>query len=276
MCDRQDGVSKTRLRVEAVLDDSVAELLRRAGTAALASSASATVERKSDGSVVTDADRRAEATIVEGLMRLYPGDGIIGEEGSQVEGSTGADWYVDPLDGTAAFLEGLAYWGPTVCRVVSGCYESGWLYLPRLNEQYCAQRGAGAWLDGRRLRAGDTTVDGDTPLCLPSRYHRRMPIAWPGRVRAVGSTACHLALVARGSAAAAIIPGYKPWDVGCGVLLVTEAGRLVESVCGQAIAGPQTGSPLPVVAGAPTPLRMLQDGLLRSGASRPATQRRTE
>ena len=266
----------TRLRVGAVLDDAVAELLKRAGTAALASSASPVVQRKSDGSVVTDVDRRAEATIVEGLMRLYPGDGIIGEEGSRVAGSTGADWYVDPLDGTSAFIEGLAYWGPTVCRVVSGRYESGWLYLPRLDELYSARRGGGAWPDGRRLHAGDTNVEGDTPLCLPSRYHRRMPIAWPGRVRAVGSTACHLALVARGSAAAAIIPGDRPWDVGCGVLLVTEAGRLVESLAGEAIAGPQTGSPLPVVAGAPTPLRVLQDGLLRSRASGLATQRRTE
>lgn len=257
-------------------EEAVGSLLREAGAIALRELAHLRPERKSDGSVVTAADRLCEAHLVEGLSALFPNDAVVGEEGASTSGSSGATWYVDPLDGTAAYVEGLAYWGPTVCRVVEGRYDAGWLYLPRLDEMYLAKRGGGAWRNGARLRAGDAPVDGDASICLPSRFHRRMPLPWPGRVRAVGSTAAHLALVASGSAIATVIPSFQPWDVGCGFLLVSEAGRRVETAEGHLVEGPETGSHLPVLAGAPTALRVLRGRLRRKPAAAQGEQQTTE
>lgn len=236
-------------------------LLRRAGRIALDAAAEAVAVRKADGSVVTEADRRAEDVLVEGLRHLFPDDAIVGEEGTHVAGRSDATWFVDPLDGTTAYLEGFAYWGPTICRAVGQRWMIGVFHLPRLGEMYHAERGRGAWLDGRRLRSHDVPVTADSALCLPSRYHLRAPLPWPGRVRALGSTAAHLSLVARGAAVAAVVPWYSPWDIGCGVLLVQEAGRLVVTLDGRAVDGPRPGRPLPVLAGASTPIGLLREGL---------------
>ena len=78
------------------------ELAEDAGASTLAWFQSATlpVERKGDGSPVTAADLAAEALVRERLAATHPGDGIIGEEDDDVDGSTGRRWVVDPIDGT--------------------------------------------------------------------------------------------------------------------------------------------------------------------------------
>jgi myo-inositol-1(or 4)-monophosphatase len=233
----------------------LAGLLREAGQAAWASR-SGGARRKADGSEVTEADLRSEEILLAGLSRLFPRDALVSEEGGG-EAEAAGTWYVDPLDGTAAFLEGLAHWGPTLCRVVDGRFVAGALYLPRLDEFFFAELGGGAWLDGERLQAGDPgRVSRWDALCVPSRFHRRGPFPWNGRVRALGSTAVHLAQVARGAALGALVFAREPWDLGAGALLVQEAGREVLWTDGRPVLGPGPG-PLPVLAGAPTALRSL-------------------
>ena len=154
---------------------------------------------------MTEADQAAEEVIVEGLARAFPGHAIRGEEGAAVEGTEGT-WYIDPIDGTSAFLEELAYWGPTICLVRDGRLEVGALWLPRLQEFWYAVRGVGAFRDGKRLRPAPLErVDRNASLYLPSRYHHRAPIPWPGKVRGLGSTAVHLAQVAAGGAALTVV-----------------------------------------------------------------------
>src|SRR5690242_4899180 len=94
-------------------------LLRSAGEVALGHFRTVRPEDKADGSEVTRADREVEDLLVEGLSSAFPGDAIESEEGSHVSGGE-ATWYVDPIDGTSSFLEGLAHWGPTVCRIADG------------------------------------------------------------------------------------------------------------------------------------------------------------
>ena len=60
-------------------------------------------EAKADGSLITACDRWSDAVLVEGLARLYPGEGVLSEEGSQLVPSSDAYWVVDPLDGTTNF-----------------------------------------------------------------------------------------------------------------------------------------------------------------------------
>nr|MBA2321741.1 inositol monophosphatase [Deltaproteobacteria bacterium] len=199
-------------------------LLRAAGELAMRYFRRTEPEQKPDGSQVTAADRAVETMLVEALARAFPGVAIRSEEGGGRPGENGC-WHVDPIDGTSSFVEGLAHWGPTVCLERDGRIVAGAFWQPRLGEFWYAERGVGAWHGDIRLRAREPVLpDWDQALLLPSRFHLAGPIPWPGKVRALGSSAAHLALVAQGGAVATIIPQWSMWDVGCGALLIEEAG----------------------------------------------------
>jgi len=211
---------------------------------------------KSDGSLVTAADRELEAFLTEALSREFPGTGIVGEEGANVEGAD--RWHIDPIDGTTAFVQRLAHWGPTICLVQDGRLEVGAFYMPRLDEFWFAQRGGGAWLDDTRLSSPDPgRVERQDALFAPSNFHRRSPVPWPGKIRALGSSAAHLALVAAGSGLLTVIPKWELWDIGCGVLLMEEAGRRVCDAVGEGVEVTTCRTGLPILAGASTALNLL-------------------
>lgn len=247
----------------------IGALLRDAGAAALQHLHTARSRTKPDGTEVSAADDVAERILVAGLRDLYPHAGIVSEEGAHSEGPDGT-WHVDPIDGTSAFLEGLAYWGPTVCLVRSGQVQLGAFYVPRLDELWFAERGGGAWRDGVRLDPGDPGPPGrHASLYAPSRFHLSTPVPWPGKVRALGSSAAHLAHVAAGGAHAALIPSWALWDVGCGALLVEEAGRCVCDLHGAPLNVAEARPGLPIVAGAPTALSPLTSGWAAAALHRP-------
>ncbi|MFZ5475819.1 MAG: inositol monophosphatase family protein [Myxococcota bacterium] len=205
------------------------ELLEAAGRAALRHfGAPRGVRRKEDGSVVTDADLDAERVLLDGLRARWPGDATWSEEsGSEPTGPEPA-WTIDPIDGTSGFVEGLAYWGPTVARCVRDAegrrhVECGATWLPRLGEHYHVEGGVG-WFDGAPL----PTLADRPPrrvVYLPSDFHRHAALRYPCKARCLGGTAAHLALVARGAALAAIVgPGWSPWDATAGLALIGAVG----------------------------------------------------
>jgi fructose-1,6-bisphosphatase/inositol monophosphatase family enzyme len=209
-------------------------LLEAAGAASLSHLGAGDPRKKSDGTWLTDADLAAESVLLTGLREAWPGDAILSEERGRLPGSDTARWVVDPLDGTSAFTEGLAHWGPTVARLVGGPgaerVDHGALWLPRLGEYYFYEAGQ-AWFGDRPLaRLGG---DGPRVIYLPSAFHRHHRVAWAGKARCLGGTAAHLALVARGSARAAIVaPGWSIWDTAVGLSLIEAVGgralRLVD------------------------------------------------
>ena len=125
-------------------------LLKRAGACAYSYFGSAQVSHKADGSLVTDADKVAEEVLLEGLTEAFPGYGVRGEEGAHVDGERGT-WYVDPLDGTSAFVQLLAHWGPTVCLVEDGELVLGAFWLPRLRRDI--RRCGHSHFDAKNLEA---------------------------------------------------------------------------------------------------------------------------
>lgn len=157
---------------------------------------------------------------------------IIGEEGGLDEDpGRGARWYVDPIDGTSAYLEGLAYWGPTIGLVEDDTPVLGALWMPRLRSFWVAGAGLGAFKDGVRLDPPrKERIQARDVLYVPSHFHRIGPFPFVGKTRSLGSTACHLALVAEGAGAGAIIGRWSPWDVAAGILFIEEAGRVITDV----------------------------------------------
>lgn len=224
-------------------------LLEAAGREALATfSPGGRVDRKGDGSPVTAADLAAERVLLDGIRREWPEDGAYSEEGGRLGGSGDAEWTVDPIDGTSSFVEGLAYWGPTVARIVTEGgrrrVECGAVYLPRVDEYYHVEGGAG-WFGEERL---PPLADRRVPevVYLPSDFHRLAGLRFAGKARCLGGTAAHLALAARGSARGVIVgPGWAVWDAAAGL-------ALIEAVGGRAIRLAD-GAPLDLFADAGTP-----------------------
>ena len=110
------------------------ELAEDAGASTLAwfQSATLAVERKGDGSPVTAADLAAEALVRERLAATHPGDGIIGEEDDDVDGSTGRRWVVDPIDGTKAFTKGVPLYATLIALIDDHGPALGVIHLPAL------------------------------------------------------------------------------------------------------------------------------------------------
>lgn len=227
-------------------------LLREAGAAAMAWFGRGGVRLKADASPVTDADLAAEAVLVEGLRRGWPEDTIVSEECGVLPGSSTATWYVDPIDGTSAFTEGLAHFGPTVARVVVGPggrhITCGATWLPRLEEHYHVEGGRG-WSNRAQLPLLASRVAARV-VYLPSGFHRRFALDYPVKGRCLGGTAAHLALVARGAAAAVIVPpAWSLWDTAAGLALIDALGGRAVRLSDGAPLDPFRDEGVPFIAG---------------------------
>jgi myo-inositol-1(or 4)-monophosphatase len=215
-----------------------------------------TPERKPDRTLVTEADRAVEEFLVQGLRRLAPAARILGEEFG-VAGHPDAPQTitVDPIDGTAAFVAGLPTWCVTLGLVSEGRALGGVTHLPTTGETYLAEHGHAFW-NGRVIAAGPRPVaEGDRFIVADSGFHRSGIARFPGKVRSLGSTAYHMALVVRGAAVAAFLGRPHIWDIAAGAALLdaiggdlcTRSGAPVD--LGSLLGGERVAAPL--VAAAP-------------------------
>jgi histidinol phosphatase-like enzyme (inositol monophosphatase family) len=104
-----------------------------------------TVERKSDASPVTIADRSAEQLLRERIAAQFPKDGILGEEFGAQQGSSDFTWILDPIDGTKSFISGVPFYGTLIGVEHGGRALAGFIYMPALDEGVYAAVGEGAW-----------------------------------------------------------------------------------------------------------------------------------
>jgi fructose-1,6-bisphosphatase/inositol monophosphatase family enzyme len=142
--------------------DLARSLGQRAGQLALEYQRSGVaVEDKPDDSPVTVADRECEKLIAGEILRAFPDDGLLGEEGSSRAGVSGRRWIIDPIDGTRDYVRGNRLWCNLIALEVRGIVELGVCTFPALGESYWAARGAGAWrsLDGATARIHCSAID---------------------------------------------------------------------------------------------------------------------
>ncbi len=199
-------------------------------------------KQKSD--IVTDADRRSEAMIIEGIRRHFPDHAIVAEEGGGKE--TGSDycWYVDPLDGTTNFAHGFPVYCVTLALACRDEVIAGVVYDPNREEMFAAERGAGATLNGERIRVSPTSDlaesllgTGFPPFAsnhdLNLQFFFKLTHLSHG-IRRAGAAALDLCSVAVGRFEGFWELKLNPWDKAAGSLLVTEAGGRVSDLAGGA------------------------------------------
>ncbi len=202
------------------------------------------VSVKGPGEFVSTADLKAEHTLRAELARARPGYGLLFEESGSSEGSDRHHrWIVDPLDGTTNFLHGIPHFAISIALERDGEIVAGAVYEPTRDEMFWAEKGAGAFLNDRRLRVSarrrlDEAVIG-TGIPYRDRGDHAIYLATLARVmaatsgvRRLGSAALDLAYVAAGR-----YDGYwefatQPWDIAAGILLVREAGGFVSDLAG--------------------------------------------
>jgi histidinol-phosphatase len=112
------------------------------------------LERKSDGSPVTRADRDAESLLRELIGQHFPEDGILGEEFPEKPGTSGYQWILDPIDGTKSFVTGVPLYTTLVAVMRDNEPLIGVIYAPAAGEMVFAERGQGSWhvIDGNPPR----------------------------------------------------------------------------------------------------------------------------
>src|SRR5947209_15114565 len=156
-----------------------------------------TVETKGEYDLVTEADRASEKLVVERLRSHFPSHGIVAEEGGGHESSSEFRWFVDPLDGTTNFAHSFPIFNVTLGLARAGEVIAGVVYDPMRQEMFTAERGAGAYLNNRRIHVSVVkhVVDSLSSTGLPSRFFSHLATASHG-VRRTGSAAIDLAYVA--------------------------------------------------------------------------------
>ncbi|MDX2238639.1 MAG: inositol monophosphatase family protein [Hyphomonadaceae bacterium] len=226
------------------------------------------VSRKGPADFVTAADLKAEKTLFEELSKGRPGYGFLMEERGAVVGSDKTHrWIVDPLDGTLNFMHGVPHFAISIALEREGALVAGVVYDVIKDELFWAEKGAGAYLNDRRLRVAARTELNDAVIAtgLPFRGKpgHDKALAELGRVMAAtagvrrfGSAALDLAYVAAGRVDGFWERGLSPWDFAAGAVLVREAGGFAREVDGGDFM--QTGA---VIAGNERMLRLLSDAL---------------
>jgi myo-inositol-1(or 4)-monophosphatase len=194
-------------------------------------------EYKGDVDLVTEADRKSEALILERIRSRWPGHDVIGEEGGRIESGSDYRWYVDPLDGTTNFAHGFPVFCVSLAIEYKGKRMAAAVYDPTREELFAAELGQGAYLNGDRIHVSAVK---NLSECLvatgfPSHKRHKNPNIYfyhqitlrTHGVRRAGSAALDLCSVAAGRFDGFWEFNLNPWDTAAGVLLVEEAGGRV-------------------------------------------------
>ena len=200
------------------------------------------VSSKGPGDFVSKADIKAESIIREELTEARPNYGWLAEESAEVAGADPTRrWIVDPLDGTTNFLHGLSHWAISIALEHKGEIVAAVIFNPAGEELFAAEKGAGAWLNDRRLRVSgrrdmiEMVFATGLPFAgrkdLPETLQdlaRILPVC--AGVRRWGTASLDLAYVAAGRFDGFWERNLHSWDIAAGLLMVKEAGGFTTSM----------------------------------------------
>lgn len=219
-----------------------------------------TIQWKGVTDPVTEVDKAAEKLIVAGIRKAFPSHAIVGEEGgAQGPAQDGAPfvWVIDPLDGTVNYSHGLPTFAvsigvwerglrPRQGKLWDAAYGTpliGVVHAPALGETFVAERGKGAFCNGKRIRVSKQAKPLEAVLASGFSYHARtdgenvrewMEVLTKFQaIRRMGSAALDLCFCAAGRFDGFWEYGLKAWDVAAGGLILQEAGGVVTNIAGK-------------------------------------------
>jgi myo-inositol-1(or 4)-monophosphatase len=203
------------------------------------------VSKKGPADFVSAADHRAEEVIRTELARARPDYGFLMEESGETRGRDPQHrWIVDPLDGTTNFLHAIPQFAISIALERQGKLAAALVYNPITDELFTAERGAGAFLNDRRLRVAARTQLAEAVIAtgIPFKgrgdhegYIRELSRVMPAvaGIRRFGAAALDLAWVAAGRFDGFWERDLSPWDLAAGLLLIREAGGFATDLDGR-------------------------------------------
>lgn len=196
------------------------------------------VEYKGEFNPVTEVDRLCDEVIQRILLDAFPGHDVMTEESPFDQKGSSCRWIIDPIDGTTNYLHGFPCFSVSIGLEMEGELMLGVVYIPPLKELFHAEKGRGAFLNGKRISVSHESVLDrsflSTGFPYDVREHSEFYLRYFHRfikrsfaVRRPGSAAIDLCYVAAGRFDGFWEFKLQPWDMAAGVLLITEAGGKV-------------------------------------------------
>ncbi len=196
-------------------------------------------EVKVDKSFVTAADKEAESTIIAHIKKHFPDHSILSEESGAEKQDSPYEWIIDPLDGTANFVNGIPLFAVSIAVLKRGLPVVGVIYQPVGNSLYAAERGKGTFWNGKKVQVSDGDKEHAVITFDPGKKQKdKLNALFTNAERFVkskrylGCAALSLAFVARGGTEGVFFLGLNKWDYAAGVLLIEEAGGKITDFAG--------------------------------------------
>lgn len=199
------------------------------------------IRQKSNKSLVGTADLEADKAILKVIKKNFPSHSIVSEESGIEEKKSDYRWIIDPLDGTHNFLHEIPFFGVSIAVEYKNEVVIGVLEFPVLRMKAVGEKGKGAFLNGKKMKAsGKKNLENAFVLIEFSYANRKEKTEFLEKlvhriidVRNFGSAAYHLLLMACGKCDGFVVHFTHEWDVAAGFLLVEEAGGKVSSLDGK-------------------------------------------
>ncbi|HSW38980.1 MAG TPA: inositol monophosphatase [Acidobacteriota bacterium] len=194
----------------------------------------ASPEEKADLSPVTLADRESEQFISRQLVKFFPGDGILGEEGALIASSTGRRWLIDPIDGTKDFVRGNPFWSVQLALQEGNRIVLGVIHCPCMNEILFSAFGTGCFWNGERVFASGINRL-DRSILMVSGFNAAWE-SWPEEALRALTKSCwtvrcyggsyNIIMLARGKADVWLSGSGMEWDYAPARIIARECGAI--------------------------------------------------
>lgn len=195
------------------------------------------ISEKAANDFVTIADKESEERLAEGLARILPEAGMVGEEACAADPSIlarageGLNWIIDPIDGTGNYAAGQSPFALMIALADGGSTLAGWIYDPVVDRMCHATLGAGAMVNDERIVAKES--EGPLPVAalavsfVPPQEREQITRNAAGRFDIVAIPRCageQYPRIALGANDVSIFSRTLPWDHAAGTLFLNEAG----------------------------------------------------
>ena len=185
------------------------------------------VSKKGPRDFVTNADLKAEKTIIDELKKARPNYSIIREENG-IENNKDKDntWIIDPIDGTVNFLHGIPHFAISIALKSNNEIVSGLIFDPIKNEMFYAEKNNGAFFNNHRIKVSKKSEINDCLFVTGNitKDENHLPY------RKSGCAALDMAYVASGRYDGYFQYNLNLWDIAAGIILIKEAGGIINEI----------------------------------------------